>query len=165
MSNWWSQRAPRERVLLGAGTLFILLALAWAMVWHPMTARQAALESRLTTQQRTLVQLQQAQALRGAHDRKSQTDAGSSPPGQNESLAVVVDRGMRMGGLAAAIRSIQPAGEKQLTITLEQAPFDLLVAWLEQAGNEQGVGVVEASMDRGNAEGSVNARLTVQRDH
>jgi len=77
----------------------------------------------------------------------------------------VVDRGMRMGGLAAAIRSIQPAGEKQLTITLEEAPFDLLVAWLEQTGNEQGVGIVEASLDRGTAEGCVNARLTVQRDH
>jgi general secretion pathway protein M len=164
MKAWWQQRTARERLVIGAGALMTLLALTWALLWQPMTRQQTALQSRLATHQNTMALLQEARSLRRAQSAKPADGATLTAAGNRASLPVMVDRGLRMGGLAASIRSIQPVGENQLTVTLEGAPFDQLVAWLERAAREQSVFVIEASMDRGASPGSVNARLTVQAD-
>jgi type II secretory pathway component PulM len=166
VNQWWQQRADREKWFLSWGAAATLLALSWALVWQPLTQQQKTLQSRVTAQQQTLAKLLQAQELRSnAGSRASLQVASNGTAGSDRdvSLSIVVDRGMRMAGLAAAIRSIQPVGDTSVTVTLEQASFDRLVAWLEQTATEQGVSINEANVDRGVSQGAVNARLTLLR--
>ncbi len=114
MIDWWSARNARERAVLIAGALILAWALAWAFAWQPLGQRQERLATRADALERSLAQLDEARALRAAG-----ADRSSAPVGAGGSLPVRVERGLRMAGLAAAIRSIQPGGETAVAVTLE----------------------------------------------
>lgn len=154
MIDWWSARNVRERGVLLVGALVLAWALTWAFWWQPMGQRQERLAARSVALERSLAQLEEARTLRAAG--AGQATAASAATG---SLPVRVERGLRMAGLAAAIRSIQPAGETAVAVTLEGASFDALVGWLQQAAASEGVRTTQARIDRATAPGAVNARL------
>lgn len=152
MNAWWSARSARERAVLAAGTVILAWALLWAAWWQPAGQRQERLGARVDALERSLAQLEEAATLRAA-------GAGNAPATTPGSLPVRVERGLRMAGLAAAIRSIQPAGETAVAVTLEGASFDALIGWLREAAHREGVRTTEARIDRTGAPGAVNARL------
>lgn len=152
MIAWWRARSGRERGILLAGAATLAWALTWAFWWQPAGQRQERLSARITALEASLAQLEEAAALRA-------TGAAAAAVPPTASLPVRVERGMRMAGLAAAIRSIQPAGETAVAVTLEGAPFDALVGWLQAAAGDERVRTTEARIDRANAPGAVNARL------
>jgi general secretion pathway protein M len=149
------QLSARERLVLGVAAIVVVLLLAWAFLLEPMSARQAALQARIAAQGRTLQQLDEAEALlrAGAAPAARQADFGG------RSMASVVEQGLRMAGLAASIRRIEPAQDGSVSVVLEQAPFDPLVGWLQDTSAATGVTVTEFSLDRAEVAGTVNARL------
>ena len=153
LTGWWQHRAPRERPVLAAGAAVLVLALGWAFLWLPAQQAETALEARIQAQLATLEDLA---ALRQARARSSATPRAADASG---SIASRADRGLRMAGLAAAIRRIEPVGEAAVQVTLEQAPFDDLVDWLPRAAAQQGLTVEQLQADAASAPGEVNVRM------
>ena len=101
----------------------------------------------------------------------SRTDAGawnrllasSAPPpsATGESLLVIIDRSARESGLASAITGSEPGAAGSLSIRLEKAPFDTLIAWLARLSQQNGVYVDSATIEKGGAPGLVNAALVL----
>lgn len=84
-----------------------------------------------------------------------------APAATGESLLVIIDRSAREAGLARNLTS-EPAGSGALSVRLQKAPFDTLVAWLGRLGQQNGVRVESATIERADAAGLVNAALVLK---
>jgi general secretion pathway protein M len=89
--------------------------------------------------------------------------AASAPPPAptGESLLVIVDRSARESGLATALAGSEPGANGNLSIRLEKAPFDTLVTWLARLGQQNGVSVDSAIIEKAGAPGLVNAAIVL----
>jgi general secretion pathway protein M len=89
--------------------------------------------------------------------------AASAPPpaASGESLLVIVDRSARESGLASALAGSEPGGPGSLSVRLEKAPFDALIAWLARLSQQNGVAVDSATIEKAGAPGLVNAAIVL----
>ena len=74
----------------------------------------------------------------------------------------MTDSTARAGGLGPALKRIEPEGGDGVRVWLDGVAFDDLVKWLGTLSTSHGVDVVSASLERDEAAGRVNARLTLQ---
>lgn len=88
--------------------------------------------------------------------------ASAPPPAANgESLLVIVDRSARESGLASSLAGSEPGGPGILSVRLEKAPFDALIAWLARLAQQNGVAVDSATIEKAGAPGLVNAAIVL----
>lgn len=89
--------------------------------------------------------------------------ASSAPPAaaSGESLLLIVDRSARESGLAHSLAGSEPGSTGSLSIRLEKAPFDTLVAWLARLAQQNGVSVESATVEKSGAPGLVNAAIVL----
>ena len=156
---WWAARQPRERALLMIAAGLAVLVLLVAIVYLPLQRHRSALAAQVEQAELDLLA-----ARRYADEIRS---AGSQPttaslPGPDRSLLALVDEGLREAGLTSVLARIEPEGDRRVRLWLEDAPFDSLIAWLERASAEQGVRLIDASVDRELAPGLVSVRLTLE---
>ncbi|HXH03412.1 MAG TPA: type II secretion system protein M [Candidatus Competibacteraceae bacterium] len=161
MREWWLAREPRERWLLGGGALAAVALLAYALLWIPFQrhlddARQsvAALRQDLAWMQQAAQQLRQLETARAT----ARGQAGGPAP----SLLTLVDLTARSAGLGTALNRVEPQGDRQVRVRLEQAAFDTLLRWLAELERSHGVTLVNASLERLAESGRVSARLVLQ---
>lgn len=84
------------------------------------------------------------------------------PPSANgESLLVIIDRSARESGLSGSLSGSEPHGPKALSLRLERANFDKLVAWLARLSQQNGVTVDSATIDKAGGPGLVNAAIVL----
>ena len=81
------------------------------------------------------------------------------PSAAGESLLVIVDRSARESGLAGSLAGSEPAGPGGLSLRLQKAPFDTLIAWLARLAQQNGIRVDSATIDSAGAPGLVNAAV------
>ena len=78
------------------------------------------------------------------------------------SLLSVADSTARAGGLATALKRVEPEGGNSVRVWLDGAPFDVLVKWLVTLSTQHGVDANSATLERSETAGQVNARLTLE---
>jgi type II secretory pathway component PulM len=82
----------------------------------------------------------------------------------SESLLVVVDRSAHESGLGSALAGSEPSGPGGLSVRLQKAPFDVLVAWIARLGQANGIRVDSASIENAGSPGLVNAAIVLHTD-
>ncbi|MET0230690.1 MAG: type II secretion system protein M [Rhodanobacteraceae bacterium] len=156
---WWSNLAERERSMVGIGAVVVVLLLGWALVWHPLAVKRAALLDTLESDRRDLAYVRVAAAeverLRsvGTHARRDR---------QGRSLLALADSTARSGGLEGALRRVEPTGPASVRVSFESARFDVLIDWIEGLTRDYGIEALDFSADRSDGIGLVNARVTLQ---
>lgn len=154
----WQQMAPRERVLVSAAGAVVAVMLAFLLIWRPLFASTGKLRKEVA-EQRELVQWLNAiepevQLLRGARSMR---------PAAGGSLLALVDQTSKANGLGQFVSRIQPEGDKEVRVWLEQAPYDEIMRWLIALELDAGVRIVEFNVSRGPAPGLVAVRINLQR--
>lgn len=155
----WQQLAPRERMLLGIAAGVVAALLAWLLIWQPLFGSTARLREEVADQRELLHWLQaiepEVQQLRGQRSRPGAGSGGS--------LMSLVDQTSNANGLKPFVTRIQPEGDKEVRVWLEQAPYDEVMRWLIALEMDGGVRIVEFSVTRGPSPGLVGARVNLQR--
>jgi general secretion pathway protein M len=155
LQSWYAARAPREQLILRWGAVAALLLLVLAIVL-PLQRSVGAANSRIEAKQQDLA------FLRQVGPTISSAGPIAPPPESQESLVVLIDSSARESGLAKAISGSQPSGDGGLRIQLEQADFNLLVAWLARLGSQHGLSIESATIDGGEQPGLVNAAVVIR---
>ncbi|MFU8877248.1 MAG: type II secretion system protein GspM [Wenzhouxiangellaceae bacterium] len=140
----WNGLQPRERSLLaGAGAVLALLA-AWLWIWEPLADARQNLRAQLAEQQALLDWLERAAPEVG------RLRAGDAAPrvAETGSPMAVIDRSARTAGLAGALRRIEPVGQGDLRVVMEQAAFPELMGWLAELVASRPYTVRRFSADR-----------------
>jgi type II secretory pathway component PulM len=145
--------APRDRrtLLIGGIAAAVLLVLA---VILPLDRSVSRLHDRVARKQTDLVWMRNAAPEIAA--------AGPVRSVSGESLIVVVDQSAHEAGLGGSLAGSQPSGRGSLSVQLEKAPFDTLVAWLARLSQQNGVQIASATIDSAGSPGTVNAALVLK---
>ncbi|MFT3905094.1 MAG: type II secretion system protein GspM [Steroidobacteraceae bacterium] len=177
LQTWYDALAARERriVLIGGIAAAVLLVLA---ILLPLQQRTSAAESRITQKSADLQWLRsmtaplQAAAATGnrrpGSARQGPGGPGSAGPGsagpggQRQSLVALVDRQARATGLGESLVNSQPSGDGGLSVRLENASFDTLVALLARLADQDGVHIENATIEAAKTTGHVNASLVLR---
>ena len=159
MKAWLENLDPRERMMVAAGGALLVLFLLYIMIWSPLHSGYDSIKETVEEQRATALWMQQsAQTLKGLKGR-----AGSAAQGLGgRSLLSVADSTARAGGLGPALKRVEPEGSDSVRVWLDGAPFDVLVKWLGTLSTIHGVNAETVTMERSDATGRVNARLTLQ---
>jgi general secretion pathway protein M len=156
---WWYGLQARERRMLGVGAVVVAVLLGWALVWYPLMHARTDMEKSVARQRADLAWMRQAsveaRALRaqGTHGRAER---------QGKSLLALADVSARGGGLAGALKRVEPAGGKSVRLNFEVADFDALMNWLDTLAKDYGVQATDLSVDKVEGLGLVNARATLE---
>jgi general secretion pathway protein M len=159
MMDWFNNLEPRERrtLVIGAGALIVLLI--YFLAWEPYRESMGLLENQVQAQRATAQWMEQA-AQEARRLRAGAAPTGAAPAGQ--SLLALVDTSSKRAGLAGAVKRLQPEGDQGVRMWLERASFDALIQWLATMDTRYGITVSSLAIEREDAAGLVNARLTLQ---
>jgi len=142
----------RERRMVAGGAIAIAAILIFGVL-VPLDRSVTQAQQRLAKKHADLVWMQGV----------APEIAASAPPpaASGESLLVIVDRSARESGLASALAGSEPGGPGSLSVRLEKAPFDALIAWLARLAQQNGVAVDSATIEKAGAPGVVNAAIVL----
>ena len=142
----------REQRIVQIGALLVLLLLVFGVLL-PLDRSVSQAHERLLRKSNDLAWMQGV---------APELAASPQPPSAaGESLLVIVDRSARESGLAGALAGSEPAGPGALSLRLQKAPFDTLVAWLARLAQQNGIRVDSATIDSAGAPGLVNAAVVL----
>jgi general secretion pathway protein M len=144
--------SERERRLIGSGGV-IAAVLFFIAVVLPLDRSVAHAHDRLLKKRADLEWMQRVAPELAA--------APPPPSAAGESLLVIVDRSARESGLAGSLAGSEPGGPGSLSLRLQKAPFDALVAWLARLAQQNGIRVESATIDSAGAPGLVNAAVVL----
>ena len=156
---WWNQLAVRDRRVLLAGSVIVAVFLIWSFVWHPMSVEKARLESQIDNARRDLAFVRVAEA---EVERLRSAGVRTRADRQGKSLLALADVSVRGAGLEGLLKRLEPVGSHSVRASFEFVSFDSLVDWIENLARDYGVQITDFSADRIDANGLVNARVTLE---
>jgi type II secretory pathway component PulM len=150
----WDRASPRERAALVVGALVVILAVAWAFVWQPLT--------------RDLDRLREAAPAEGAAVARARTYADDiaalsrNVPPQRADLRASIERALGDRGLRAPSIAIDSQNNR-VRVTIPAAPLATLVAALDGIRKDVGAFVAEATIIPRVEPGTVRAEVVFAR--
>jgi len=156
MRDWLAGLEARERAMVIGGGVAAAVIVFWGLIWAPLTSRTTELSEAVESKQLMLATLQRARAI--ASTGGPQIDAAA-----RQSLVLLVDQTHRSFGLEGSLARNQPDGADGIRVTLQEAAFDGLVAWLATLRTSYGITVESATIDGARAVGAVNATVVLRR--
>ena len=137
----------RERALIAIALPLILIALAWRFAWMPLDAARQAAQAEIA-------------AYRGIIAAAATADAPAiAPPADPRPLATCVTATAEAAGLV--LRRLEPEGDR-LRLTVDAAPFAVLMDWIAALEERDGARVVAVEIDRRIEPGTVSARILLE---
>lgn len=148
--------APRERVLVLSASVFVALTLLYLLAWEPLVSAHAQRVEALDRARLLSMRIEEVAArLQGAGPGRSVD--------RNTSLLAAVDQTSRSPTLGKAPSRLQPEGDREVKIWIEDVAFDNLLRWLQELDTRYGISAASAEIERGSASGVVSVRLTLMR--
>lgn len=157
MRNWWNGLNAREHILLLiAGGLTLVICL-YQFVFVPLKSSREAAESRYIRMVGDVREtLQGIDQLKQMQDL-SQTAANPS----SESLELLLSRSASARGLE--IVRLQPSGPGELTVWFENAPPQVLMNWIFERQQADGVHVKKADLRKRDDESGLRGNVEFTR--
>lgn len=149
LSHWFSQLAPREQALLKVGSVILIIAGFYGLVWAPMNA-SIERETKLLAQQQALstwVVQQQAKVLQFRRQ-------GPGKATLKGSLVQAVNQTARASNIT--LTRMQPNND-EVQVWIDEVGFNPLMKWLGSL-DTTGVRVLQVDITEAGAPGNVKVR-------
>jgi general secretion pathway protein M len=159
VKDWLQSLNARERLFVIGGGVLVLLVAIYVLGLAPFYKSIDRRAERVAGKAEDLAWMQGV-----ANELSALTASGATPAAStNESLVVLVDRTSREAGLGGKVTGQTPTGDAGIRVRLEQAPFDVIIAWFATLEQRYGITIESASIDRTADAGLVNASVVLTR--
>ncbi|HSQ09295.1 MAG TPA: type II secretion system protein M [Burkholderiaceae bacterium] len=156
LKQFWAERAPRERAILGFGASVVLIAVLYLMLIEPAWTGIGRLERSLPQQRSLAAELD---ALLGeVRGLKSQPQVATVSPSE---VRGAIETSLTRAGMKAA--RIVPLSDGDIQLTFANVPYGTWAAWL--AGIERELGARTTSVvitGKDATPGNVDAELALR---
>lgn len=142
----------QQQLIMGGVVLVVVMFIIAVLV--PLNHSVTSTQQRLAKKRADLAWMQSV--------APELASAPAPPSDSGESLLVIIDRSARESGLAGSLTGSEPGLGGSLSVRLQKAPFDTLVAWLARLAQQNGVVVDSATIDGAGAPGLVNAAVVLR---
>lgn len=157
LREWFSGLQQRERLLVGVAAGVTLAALVFLLV-EPLFKATDNAQTRIDQKTSDLGAMERA---RGEIQSLAASGGVVSPSGTP--LVVLIDRSSSNARLAPYLKRNQPDGDDAIRVTFEAAPFNAVVDFLVDLQTRHGLVLSNATVNKADAPGTVNASLTLVR--
>ncbi|MFO7788332.1 MAG: type II secretion system protein GspM [Halospina sp.] len=148
----------RDRRALQIMVAALLVALLYLVLWRPIIEfRSEGYERMQQAREQVAWISSREQELERISEANEAGQGGSL--GDADLLKTVTDSADRSG---LPLQRFEPSGDDAMRLWLEAVPFTDLTQWLGHLQNEYGLAVDQASLDRTDEPGLVDARLTLE---
>ena len=152
--QWFQQQSPGDQQRLRWLAGFLALLFLWVGLVNPVLSFRDRAAGALTQAQNDLAWLNSNYgALSAALAQRKQ----AAPQGDAALDAVAASA--QAHGLT--LNRFSPEGGGRLALSLDQAPYASLIAWLLELAEERGLQVLNLSLDRTDTPGMVRARIVL----
>lgn len=160
LKQWFNSLPTKERWLVSGTAALLLLTVFYLAVWEPVHLGLNTAQQKQKTQKEILIWMQQA-----AMEAKTLQATGSKSTfrDRDKPATLVIEQSIKNAGLKPAISKIESSGKDGARVTLNEAPFNQILVWLNTLSTHNGIHVVSANIERANEPGRANARLTLER--
>ncbi|NNC38123.1 MAG: type II secretion system protein M [Acidimicrobiales bacterium] len=149
--KFWTEREPREKILIGAALGLVALIIGSQFIVKPLMAYPDTQQVKLEQAERDLAEMKKGQVL-----LSGPTPVDKQIVNANQAQTMITNSAQQTG-LVIARR--QPNGETGLTVWIEDAESKLLYNWLDDVTGTYNVELLGANINR-NDGGTVRAQLT-----
>lgn len=155
MKDWYLRQSPRDRMIVLIVGALVLVSLAYAVLWYPVTTRVERATRGIESRSETLAFLEQAAP-------RLRASAGSGPVRQQSDKQpyLLIDEIIRKAGISQPER-VEPSGADGARVQFKEVSFDGLVRVLAEL-ETYGLVVATMNLSRKN-EGTVSARFNMER--
>ena len=154
LKEWFAALAPREQRIVAAGSIVGGIIVLYSAVWDPLVKAHLGRELALS-QSRSLAQRLETVGAAVQRAPRNAVNRGGS-------LISVVDQASRSNALGKQPR-LQPEGDSEVRLSVDAISFDALVRWLADLETRYGVQVQSAEIEKQDAPGVVDARISLVR--
>jgi general secretion pathway protein M len=152
----------RERLILITGMAALCLVLGYVLLIAPFYSSLATYKREIPSKEEELAWMRRA-ALEVRQFKAPASRAGADHDRQSPLSAI--DGSARQLGLGRALKRVEPAGQNEVRIWMEEAPFDEVIRWVAVLGDTYAIEVSEFVVETSrNGQGQVNARITLVRN-
>ncbi len=146
-------REPNERLIIVVVVTLIICSLLYLLLWQPLASWSASAAEAHEREQ----SLNDWMLLNEKEARERVLDGGPKTTG--EGLLTIVSRTADKAQLK--LTRFQPESDG-VSVVLQKQPFNDVLSWLNVLEKEEGVLVVQASVDADSLSGRVNARFSLR---
>ena len=149
----------RDQRAVQALAVALALFIAFFLIWRPVQEfhDDAAARAEAAVERLAWLEAHMEQARQLA--QQGQADGPVEKIEDSRSMMRTVTASAQDAGLR--LQRFEPSGDEQMRVWLDNTQFDSLASWLERLSAEYGIVVDQASIDRADASGRVNVRLTL----
>jgi general secretion pathway protein M len=160
LKQWFNALPQKEQWMVSATGMLIFVTLFYLVIWEPVHVGLQQEKQKQQSQNEILLWMQQAatevNTLRASGGRSNIRD-------KNKPTTLVIEQTINNAGLKASVSKIESSGNNGARVTLNEAPFNQILVWLNTLASHNAIHVVSASIERGTKPGRANARLSFER--
>lgn len=149
---WWRDRSERERWLIGAMGVILVLVVLWLGIFRPIAAARDAAIARHAA---AVAGLGEVQAMTGAIRRAEQRGAAA----RSVPLVELVSRRATEAGLSS--ETLETTGDGRVTMRIAAVRPTAILRWLAEVESRDGIIVERAGMTR-NDDATVAVELSLR---
>lgn len=159
LNSAYDQMPRRDKRAVQVLVIAVALFIIYFLIWRPVRDfhDDAAARAEAAAERVAWLDANIEQARRLA--QQGQSGAPARQVQDSRSMMSTVTGSAQEAGLS--LQRFEPSGENKMRVWLDNTTFDNLAQWLERLAGEYGIVVDQASIDRADAAGRVNARLTL----
>jgi type II secretory pathway component PulM len=155
MKDWYLRQSPRDRVIVIAVGMLVLLGLLYALAWYPVSSKLEQTQQNIVAKQETAQFIEQAVGkLRGASGGAVERKTSDKAP------YLLIDQVIREASMAPPQR-VEPSGANGARVQFTDVEFDKLVGVIAEL-ELYGLQVSTMTISR-KEQGMVSARFNMER--
>jgi general secretion pathway protein M len=161
LTSWYRGLQQRERQLVLAATIIITITLLYLVIWEPM---HKGLEEQTQKYQAQLEIREWMQAASIEARTLQASGVSNQTANRTQPVTLLVENSATTAGLKPFMSKLESTSDKGARVTLDAASFDQMLLWLNTLQTQYGITVSSANLDRDDKPGTVNVRMTLNRD-
>jgi type II secretory pathway component PulM len=155
--QWWNQLQPRERMILTAGSIALVLILGYFQMYQPLSADNKVLRHSIQQQQLLREWMQKAAVKVKQSGAAAAAQAGGKRP-PLLSLLSTTSRQM----IPDAAFNLEERAQGRVTVETAKVNFDNLAGWLLRLERQHRVVLTRARLQATTDPGYIEASLTFE---
>jgi general secretion pathway protein M len=155
----YDQLSSRDQKALQVLALAFAVTFAYLGVWRPIAEFRADSQAEMEASRELLEWVRSKEATARAVASMGNESGQTGNLGDDDLLKTVTDSADKSG---MPLQRFEPSGNQAMRIWLEQVPFTDLTQWLAHLETKYGIVVDQASLDRADEPGLVDARITLE---
>ena len=160
IQNWLDKLNSREQNIVTAGIIFLIISLFYLIIWEPVFSALETERQKYESERQLYFWMKDASS-----ELKALQSSGAKYNNQfkNKSISSLAELSAQSTGIKQHIKKLD-SDSKGVKAELDQVSFDNLIIWLSDMAEKYNIQVSSLHIEKSNEPGTVNARITLERD-